>query len=63
MPTIKCEPCGKHMVPVRNLTVKFAVLLGDSTDSSKGEVRPDAYVCTNCGRVEFRVREPGRFAE
>ena len=63
MPTIKCEPCGKHMVPVRNLTVKLAVLLGDSTDSSKGEVKPDAYVCINCGRVEFRVREPGRFAE
>jgi hypothetical protein len=63
MPTIRCEPCGKPMTPVRNLTVKFAALLDDGTDPGKGEVRPDAYVCTNCGRVEFRVREPGRFSQ
>jgi len=50
------------MTPVRNLTLKFAVLLDDGTDPGKGEVRPDAYVCTNCGRVEFRVREPHRFS-
>ena len=62
MPTVKCEPCAKPMTPVRNLTVKLAVLLGDSTDAGKGEIKPDAYVCTNCGRVEFRVREPARFA-
>ena len=63
MPMVRCEPCGKPMTPVRNLTVKFAVLLGDSTDSGKGEIRPDAYVCIHCGRVEFRVREPGRLSE
>jgi hypothetical protein len=50
------------MTPVRNLTLKFAVLLDDGTDPDKGEVRPDAYVCTNCGRVEFRVREPSPFS-
>jgi hypothetical protein len=63
MLTIRCEPCGKSMTPVRNLTLRFAVLLGDSTDSGKGEIRPDAFVCTNCGRVEFRVREPSRFSQ
>ncbi len=63
MPMIKCEPCGKPMTPVRNLTLKLAVLLGDATDSSKGEFRPDAYVCTNCGRLDFRVRDPSRVAE
>ncbi len=63
MPTVKCERCGKAMTQARNLTVKLAVLLGDGTDPGKGEVRPDAYVCTNCGRVEFRVREPGRFSD
>jgi len=51
------------MIPVRNLTLKLAVLLGDATDPGKGEIRPDAFVCVNCGRVEFRVREPRRFSE
>ncbi len=61
---VKCEPCGKAMTQVSNLTVKFSVRSADGTDPGGGrsEVRPDAYVCTNCGRVEFRVREPDRFS-
>ncbi len=65
MPTVKCDPCGKPMTQVSNLTVRVAVLVGDAADPGGGrkdEIRPDAYVCANCGRVEFRVRDPGRFS-